>query len=372
MDNLSRMRRIASALRVSFLLIVALLLTAAFPEFPLGPPGKGAQAVRLTDQSAQGAAAFRAVGTVDAMGGTSSSAASALSPLPKRQQDMSVPESLKDFVRKAVDKLAGEAPFKEWKTAEQTIGPLGPGTHSWLVNFFSDDQRIGYMIITASDNGEYTLSEYGAGTDESLPYSVSELRRFLAQKGLIHSSDNIIEPFPLYAPLLPYWKVTLNGQTLYLNAIVPEILPWDKSKAEAVAGRAQSARPYGLLSSALPDSTVKPIFRSGQAGDPYDNLLWLTSPKLTRLTAGEFAKLLHREQGLVFRSSSGANDTVGAPLMISGYQLWTRPDAAGSIPIAYAASGMGGQRFLPLDALQQSGQFQVYISDDGQPASPRR
>ncbi|MFD1776264.1 hypothetical protein [Paenibacillus rhizophilus] len=383
MEHNSRVRRIASAMRVCFLFIFVLVLTAAFPGFPLGPPAAGALVVRLTDKQADQASASRVAGFVDpADAGTSQSASSALSPLPKRQ-DTAIPDSLKAFVREAVDKLAVDAPFKEWKTAEQSIYPLGPGTHGWLVNLLSGDKRIGYMIITASDNGGYTLSEYGAGSDESLPYSVTELRLFLAQKGLIHSSDELIEQIPLYAPLLPYWKVTLNsqtlnsqtlnGQTLYVNAIVPEILPWDKSKAEAVAGSAEADQHYGLTAyGSLTDFTAKPMFQTGHTGDPYDNLLWLTSPKLAPLAAGEFAELLHRHPGLVFRSNDGANDTLSAPLMISGYQLWSRPEASGGGTIAYAALGIGGRRFLPLDALQQSGKFQVYISSDGVAAQPRR
>ncbi|BCG58751.1 hypothetical protein [Paenibacillus sp. URB8-2] len=378
MEHNSRVRQIASAMRVCFLFIFVLALTAAFPGFPLGPPAAGAPVVRLTDKQADQAASSRVAGFVDAAdAGTSQSASSALSPLPKRQ-DVAIPDSLKAFVREAVDKLAVEAPFKEWKTAEQSIYPLGPGTHGWLVNLLRGDKRIGYMIITASDNGGYTLSEYGAGTDESLPYSATELRLFLAQKGLIHSSDEIIEQIPLYAPLLPYWKVTLNsqtlnGQTLYVNAIVPEILPWDKSKAEAVAGSAEADQRYGLTAyGSLTDFAAKPMFQTGHTGDPYDNLLWLTSPKLAPLAAGEFAELLHRHPGLVLRSNAGANDTLGAPLMVLGYQLWARPEASGGGTIAYAASGIGGRRFLPLDALQHSGKFQVYISGDGVAALPKR
>lgn len=342
------------AKRVCFLFILALILSAPAAGFPGGTPAADAPAagsVRLTDT-----AAAEVAGPADP----------ALSPLPKRQ-NKAVPNSLRAFVREVVNQLAGEAPFKEWRTAGLSVHPLGPGTHGWLVNLFSGDKRIGYMIITASDNGGYTLSEYGAGTDEELPYSVTELRLFLAQKGLIHSSDEIAEWVPLYVPLLPYWKVTAGGQTLYVNAIIPEILPWDESKAEAVAASAQADRSCGLTASAgsLSEMTAGPRFHNGQAGDPYDNLLWLTSPKLAPLAADEFIQLLQREPGLVFRSNAGANDTAGAPLMITGYQLWMAKSAAsGSGTVVYAASGIGGRRLLPLDALQRRGQFQIYVSGD--------
>ncbi|AKG34340.1 hypothetical protein [Paenibacillus durus] len=355
MNPSSRRKRAIPAMRVCFLLILILILTAAVSRFAFGPPAADAPAansLRLTE-----IAAAEAAGSSD----------SALSPLPKRQ-DLAVPDSLKAFVREAIDKLADEAPFKEWKTAKRSIHPLGPGTHGWLVNLISGDKRIGYMIITASDNGGYTLSEYGADT-EGLPYSVTELRLFLAQKGLIHSLFEIIEPVPLYAPLLPYWKVTVNGQVLYVNAIVPEILPWDDSKAEAVARSAQAAGRYGLTASgSLSEITAAPMFLTGHPGNPYDNLLWLTSPKLAPLAAGEFVQLLEQQPGLVFRSNTGANDILGAPLMITGYQLWTRSAADGGGTVPYAASGIGGRRFVPLGALQASGTFQAYVSGDGEAA----
>ncbi|AIQ12455.1 hypothetical protein [Paenibacillus durus] len=355
MNPSSRRKRVVPAMRVCFLFTLALILTAAVSGFPFSPPAADAPAAKslgLTHTAAAEAAR---------------SADSALSPLPKRQ-NLTVPDSLEAFVREAADKLADEAPFKEWKTAKLSIHPLGPGTHGWLVNLISGDKRIGYMIITASDNGGYTLSEYGADT-EGLPYSVTELRLFLAQQGLIHSIFDNFESVPLYAPLLPYWKVTVNGQTLYVNAVVPEILPWDVSKADAVARSSQTERRYGLTASgSLSEITAGPMFQTGHTGNPYDNLLWLTSPKLAPLAAGEFVQLLQQQQGLVFRSNAGANDILGAPLMITGYQLWTSSTAAGG-PVPYAATDIGSRRFLPLDALQASGKFQVYVTGDGEAAN---
>lgn len=75
------------------------------------------------------------------------------------------PETLQAFTRQTISQLSADAPFKEWKDAVTEVYPLGPGTRSWLVNVMHSGQRIGYLIISAADQGGYLLSEYGAGTD---------------------------------------------------------------------------------------------------------------------------------------------------------------------------------------------------------------
>lgn len=75
------------------------------------------------------------------------------------------PETLQAFTRQTISQLSADAPFKEWKDAGTEVYPLGPGTRSWLVNVMHSGQRIGYLIISAADQGGYLLSEYGAGTD---------------------------------------------------------------------------------------------------------------------------------------------------------------------------------------------------------------
>lgn len=85
--------------------------------------------------------------------------------LPVLQMDiLPSPGTVQEFAKSTLNKLAAEAPFTAWKDAGIEYYPLGPGTHSWLVNVMKGEQRIGYMIISATDQGGYMLSEYGAGT----------------------------------------------------------------------------------------------------------------------------------------------------------------------------------------------------------------
>ena len=273
--------------------------------------------------------------------------------------------SLKDFVQMNIDKLAVEPTFMNWKNAQTKYYPLGPGTHSWLVNVMNSDQRIGYLIVTSAADGKYVLSEYGAGL-EGLPYSLNELHQFLVQEELIsstfHGTPHIT---PLYSPLLPLWEVTMDGKKLYINAAVPDILPWSSSKAEAILKKEISTA--GLSSSADAIRSPKEVFRTTQSSDPYDNLLWLRNPKLQSLSENDFTDLLEQEGNLVFQST-GKNDLIGAPLMVSGYQIWTiNSDAlelgSKNVNMLYAAIGPNGKRFVPLSLLNQYGTLQQAVTN---------
>ncbi|WP_342439585.1 hypothetical protein NSS79_12510 [Paenibacillus sp. FSL L8-0436] len=266
-------------------------------------------------------------------------------------------ESLQDFTKLTIRKLSADAPFTSWKEARTDYYPLGPGTHSWLVNIMDGGQRIGYLIVSATEQGGYMLSEYGTGTS-GLPYSLTDLRQFLVQEELISSDySGKLELTPLYASLLPVWKLTLDHTDIYINASVPQVLPWSSDKAEEVL----KVQFDGVNTISGLDSDWSPLqtYRSEGLDDPYADLQWLTSPKLKLDSAENFTVLLNQSGSLVFQSA-GRNDTTGAPFMITGYQRWLPAGSSGktsgsSPAIVYAAAGPKGKRYLPLSALQQSG-----------------
>lgn len=273
------------------------------------------------------------------------------------------PETLKAFTQQMIGQLSANAPFKEWKDAATEVYPLGPGTRSWLVNVMDGGQRIGYLIISAADNGSYLLSEYGAGTD-GLPYSMNELHQYLVQQGLIPAtSSGTIKLTALYTPLLPVWELTIGQKTVYLNASVLEVLPWSTAEAERVLS-APLDDGAALTSGADQLRAPLPALLGGGQDDPYADLLWLTAPALKNMNEASLTALLQKRGSLAFQSAS-RNDALGAPFMITGSQRWQKADAAGGsaagneAALIYAATGPGGLRFLPLDALQHAGTFHV-------------
>lgn len=263
------------------------------------------------------------------------------------------PDTVQEFSNLTVRKLAVEAPFEEWKDAKLEYYPLGPGTHSWLVNVMNGEQRIGYLIVSATENGGYMLSEYGAGT-HGLPYSLLDLRQLLVQKGLIPSSySGTIQLTALYAPLLPVWKVSIDDKTFYINASVPSLLPWSLSKAESVLKGKLSAS--NLVSSFNLNVTPSSAYNSGGLDDPYANIMWLTSPKLTTVSGDNIALLIRSKKSIAYQAA-GRNDTIGAPFMVTGYQSWiSNSNEKENSPTLYAATGPEGKRYLPLSTLQEIG-----------------
>ncbi|MBW4082604.1 hypothetical protein [Paenibacillus sp. S150] len=267
------------------------------------------------------------------------------------------PESLQDFARVTLGRLSANPPFTGWKNADTEYFPLGPGTHSWLVNVMNGGQRIGYLIVSAKDQGGYMLSEYGAGS-YGLPYSLQDLHQFLVQQELIPSNyAGELELTALYAPLLPVWELTFGSKTLYINASELQVLPWSASQAEGVLS--EKAAGTGTVSSLAAGYSPLPVYRTGGQDDPYADLLWLSAPPLAKLSGDRFALLLAAGGSLAFQSP-GRNDALGAPFMITGCQIWRSSPSgsstsSGSPSVLYAASGPEGKRYLPLEMLQGSG-----------------
>ncbi|CAM4344831.1 hypothetical protein [Paenibacillus typhae] len=276
------------------------------------------------------------------------------------QPDLSIkplpsPKTLQEFTADTISRLSAAEPFTAWKNAETEYYPLGPGTHSWLINVLSGGQRIGYLIISAAEDGGYMLSEYGAGTT-GLPYSLTELRQFVVQEDLIPSSySGNAELTALYAPMLPVWKLTVDKQTYYINAVTLQLLPWTSARADAVLkGALPSADTVTSSGSRL--SPLQASLSGGQ-DDPYADIRWLASSRLKAVDSGNVAVLLGKGRALAYQSP-GANDTTGAPFMITGYQSWrpsVKEKAADSRTVIYAATGVKGYRYLPFALLQKTG-----------------
>ncbi|MFP4977003.1 hypothetical protein ACE6ED_16480 [Paenibacillus sp. CN-4] len=270
------------------------------------------------------------------------------------------------FVKEAVAKLAAAPPFTGWSGAELKIHPLGPGTHGWLVNVMRGEERIGYLIIAAKTDGGYMLSEYGAGT-EGLPYSLTELRRVLAQDALIPiSSIPRVKLEAVYLPLRPLWKLSDDtGSVYYLHAWKPELLP--RSAAEQALN--QHSAPIGGINRDWTPASAE-VTAGAEEDDPAADLSWLAEPPVTigAAASGSLSGVLDRSR-IVFRSRTGGG-LLAAPFILSGVQRWTalpdQPDEERQTEYAALPNG-AGVRFVPLGALlQEKGSFHPLPS--GEPA----
>ncbi|MDU4694641.1 MAG: hypothetical protein E6Y08_02390 [Paenibacillus sp.] len=332
------------SIHFKILLCASILYSAAGAGLPTagGPGGLSAAAAEAATGTLAGTAALAALGA---------------------PADAPAPEALRRFAAEAIGQLAQAEPFTAWAGAATTIEPLGPGTHSWLVTVAAGGAATprGYLIISATESGDYKLVEYGMGT-----YSVFDpalLEAALRQGGLGAAAAGRVTAVPLYAgPALAAWKVRLpeGGEPLYVNAADGEWLPettgsWDK--------QAGGYAPPRLASGSRDPLTPAPIVYTSSRFDPYDNLLWMTAKPLT-LKPDSFIGKLKASRQLVY-AASGAERTYSFPLPVYGYQTWTNGDPSASTSTeaeaVYVVTGTDTTiRVIALDALMASGKFVTF------------
>lgn len=269
-----------------------------------------------------------------------------------------VPSPLEDFSKDVLSELSHQAEFQDWNHATITYYPLGPGTHGWLAAVSQGNRQIGYLIFTARENGGFMLSEYGS--EESMPYSYEDLHRRLVQESIIPSASEIPESVKIeaeYTSMLPVWKVTPRGKkSLYINALTAELLP----VSDTAVGKVKL--PQGMSSGQSLHLESASLSSGKERSDPYDNLLWLTAPRLNVSHDSDLLQAISIHDDSLIFMSPGHNAAYGAPFSITGLQTWSlaKEDAT----VLYVATGTGGSRYLPLSMLLDTGEFRVLPSSN--------
>lgn len=274
----------------------------------------------------------------------------------KAQNNKLAPVAVQQFAQQQAAALGTANAESNWKNADLDFYPLGPGTHSWLVQAAFEGKHIGYMIITATEQGQMKLSEYGQG--EQSPYS-SELLGQALNRQLVNLDALIASGGELHAryalPLLAYWKLDRPNQpALYIDATNGDLLPSEfLSRLEANSNQITGS--ITDLSTTSPLSVdplhLRPVF------NPADNLLWITSKPVAANRAKDVIQD-GENQEIVF-SADNRNVVYGGPLPVSGYQLWHTDQEEESILYVALGGKPSIQRFVPLSTLQQDGQFYI-------------
>lgn len=280
------------------------------------------------------------------------------------------PEQLRLFAAEAVRKLAQTEPFSTWHGAKIVIEPLGPGTHSWLVTVIpgqsgGNSRSNGYLIISATSNGEYKLVEYGLG--ENPVFAPSLLKAALKNSELAGelTAEQLsqIRITPMYAgPALAEWMIRLpDGESpRFIHAADGEWLPETAETWERQAALYKA--PQHAADSGEAKLAPGRIVFTADAFNPYDNLLWMADSPLS-VKQETFIRKLQSSKQLIF-AAAGPERTYSIPMPIYGYQTWqdstsSGADAApGETPLngsVYVLTGEGPSiRLIALDALLES------------------
>lgn len=337
-DNDSRSNRS----RARFALLLAAICTAALIH-PLAVAAAGNEKARTVSASAD-----------------SSISLADDSSIRKSAVSAAVPQSLLHFTEDTVEQLSAHVPFTAWSEAELEYTPLGPGTHGWLVTVTDEGLPQGYLIISASEDGGYVLSEYGIGG--TLPFSLGPLEQRLAAEGLFDPEGSLPHGSTIRKRYTgaPVWEVTLPGQdTLYISGFDSELLP-SGLPASGTSDRSGIVVAAGSVNGWSADA---PSITDNRP-DPYDNLQWLTSSSLTARSSSELRSLLQKHPSLVFKSKGDGNAAFGAPFSLTGWQRWSSGSGsaadAAAIYVAIPLRNTDTTRFLPAPRLVGQGQFYAY------------
>ncbi|WNR43063.1 hypothetical protein [Paenibacillus roseipurpureus] len=234
--------------------------------------------------------------------------------------------------------LAKEKGFEGWTGAKWNSYPLGPGTHGWVILLSDQGHEVGYMIVHATESGDFRLTEYGTGS--SPLFSLSTLYRSLVQQELIPST-NLFEDFVrnkniqldrLYAgTLTSVWKITLDNVSYYLDAKSGELLPLTEDpKPHATS---EIVKGTELSDSAL--TITRPSF------DPYEMLPWIQGTPLPVTSLAELQVAFDQNEDLTYVINLYDNQ-VTMPLAILGFQQWAHGDT-------YLTLDHEGPRYVRLD-----------------------
>ncbi|MEC0229202.1 hypothetical protein [Paenibacillus alba] len=239
--------------------------------------------------------------------------------------------------------LAREAGFESWQSAVWSSFPLGPGTHGWGVILTDHGREVGYMIVHATENSSFRLTEYGTG-DHPL-FSLNTLYRSLVQQELIPATipysafvqNETIQLNRLYMnALTAVWKVMIHNQAYYFDAKSGELLPLKEDPSAKLTN-------LPITESILkgPATTIQhPSF------DPYDRLPWVQGTPLPITQPQQLQDALGQSDKLTYVTEL-YDGQVTLPLAILGYQQWESGET-------YLTLDHEGSRYVQLkDALAQ-------------------
>lgn len=250
-------------------------------------------------------------------------------------------EELQHAIQQAILALSEHEPYTSWINATTDIMPLGPGTHGWLIRMLdADGQALGYLIMHANEQGQYKLTEYGAGKE--LPYDLAALTQSLQNKGYHPLQVQLEAIYP--STLLALWKVSSDGAVFYLDAFTGEEIPYEEKEIHLVKDKPGARLPLTLSSQTIeapiqtrlraltsPDGAItnsQPMAAAaaeiGNWFDVYENLQWMSLKHQLDKNAAE-DKLNHwnptSSMRLIYVHSL-MKDAVRIPYVLQGRQIW--------------------------------------------------
>lgn len=243
-------------------------------------------------------------------------------------------KELMETARQWQQQLAKQQGFELWKDATLSVKALGPGTHGWIVLVKNSDDVVGYMIVYATEDGGYSLNEYGTGDAASFQFLAKHIAEF-GYYGPFHSivsfseknAMSYVEPF--FQEALPITQQQLTEQK--------------QAWLQAATGHGASQQP-----ALITGSFSLPYFA------PYDVMPWLTGTALNDKFEDDVSVETIMELGSQLRFTTESwNDTIFSAYSITGFHEWNEFD----LFLALQGDNDTLTRYIAYDTLMKNGNF---------------
>lgn len=255
-------------------------------------------------------------------------------------------QQLKELAEQWCKQLAADPSFATWRGAKLSVYPLGPGTHSWMVILSQQEERVGYFIIHAEENGGYKLGEYGLD-----PYITNEnneaaefyyIHPFLA----VYASSNVAEG--LYE--------------LFSSEQLPVTIEQFKAEAKSSSLKAKQAELKALTNNGHAAASLSKLasFALIEPFDSFASMPWLTKDSLNQnyslkelnTLKAQIIKAIQKDEQLRYVTEQ-YKETVLFASSVTGYHQWDEQlFVALSVPEHQTAV-----RYISLPDLMAYGQF---------------
>jgi hypothetical protein len=258
-------------------------------------------------------------------------------------------------VQSWIDALSVQQGFETWNKAQWNKYPLGPGTHGWIVLMKQGKEEVGYIVVSATPEGKWVLTEYGTGS--SPLFSLNTLYRSLVQLELIPASLDFAlfsARFPVlverlyYSPLHAVWQITTaadgTGSILYLDAKTGEQLPLSAKHFNRLLPFKTDGLPTSADALPIMQTTQLPSF------DPFHNTYWTHGKPLDIADFPQLRTALQAKPSITYVADL-YDRSVLAPFAVTGYTDWV------GLGSPFIRVEQEGTRYVPIRELFENGFF---------------
>lgn len=272
-------------------------------------------------------------------------------------------QQLTELAEQWCKQLAADPSFATWRGAKLSVYPLGPGTHSWMVILSQQEERVGYFIIHAVENGGYTLGEYGLDPYISLLDSFEQQTSLLP--GTYSNENNEAAAFYYIHPFLAVYASNNAAEGLYelfSSEQLPVTIDQFKVEAQSSSLKAKQAELQALRNNKIATAGLSRLasFAHVEPFDSYASMPWLTKASLNQNYSlkdidklkAQIIKTIQKDEQLRYVTEQ-YNGKVLFASSVTGYHQWDEQlYVALSVPEHQTAV-----RYVPLPDLMAYGHF---------------